>query len=229
LSSETVISVTGERIVNGWKALSVAGAEASFLCRGGGMVVFRAKRHREKRNGNASSDWISTPKTSFGIKPARGLRSLIIQAEDDEGDVTEMARIVDHLGLTTEQRKAVGRNTWIEFVNDLTGQAFVAAIDRFLQVQPADLVWINPYSSYPGDDIKDDKANTAFLRNGLNPILTRHRCTAVVIHHTPKTNHRGDTSDWKPSDWQYGGAGAAVLTNWARAGCRLGACKRLCQ
>jgi len=40
---------------------------------------------------------------------------------------------------------------------------------------------------------------------------------AVILHHTPKINHRGDTSDWKPSDWQYGGAGAAVLTNWARA------------
>jgi hypothetical protein len=38
----------------------------------------------------------------------------------------------------------------------------------------------------------------------------------VIIHHTPKTNFR-DTTEWKPSDWMYSGAGAAVLTNWARA------------
>ena len=155
-------------------------------------------------------------RTGFGIKPVRPLRSLIVQAEDDQGDIIEMARMVDHLKLTQEQQEQVGRNTWVEFVNDLTGQAFISALDRFLQSRPTDLLWINPYSSYLGNDIKDDKANALFLRNWLNPVLTKHRCAAVIIAHTPKTNFR-DTSDWKPSDWMYAGAGAAVLTNWARA------------
>src|SRR6202041_1547337 len=67
-----------------------------------------------------------------------------------------------------------------------------------------------------GADVKDDGANSRFLRNGLNPILTGRGCGIFIIHHTPKTNHR-DTSDWKQTDWMYAGAGAAVLTNWARA------------
>ena len=153
---------------------------------------------------------------SFGINPARPLRSLIIQAEDDEGDTIEMARIIDHLKLSEPQKKIVGENTWMEFVNDLTGIAFIQAVDRFLEKRPADLVWINPYSSYLGADIKDDKANALFLRNLLNPVLTKRRCGAVIVAHTPKTNFR-DTSEWKPSDWVYAGAGAAVLSNWARA------------
>jgi hypothetical protein len=79
-----------------------------------------------------------------------------------------------------------------------------------------DLIWINPYSAYLGASVQDDAANVKFLRTSLNPILYRHRCGAIIIHHTPKTNFR-DTKDWKHSDWMYAGAGAAVLTNWARA------------
>jgi hypothetical protein len=138
-----------------------------------------------------------------------------VQAEDDEGDTIEMARIVDHLDLSQEQKELVERNTWIEFVNNVTGQEFLDVLAGFLDQWPADLVWINPYTAYLGNDIKDDKANSLFLRNSLNPILTDHGCAANIIHHTPKTNFR-DTTDWKQSDWMYAGAGAAVLTNWAR-------------
>jgi hypothetical protein len=38
----------------------------------------------------------------------------------------------------------------------------------------------------------------------------------VIIHHTPKTNFNS-TENYKSSDWMYRGAGAAVITNWARA------------
>lgn len=188
-----------------------------YVCRGGGMLFVAPSGIGKSVLTVQAATEFAIGRVSFGIKPARPLRSLIVQAEDDPGDVIEMARVVKHLNLSQEQQEQVGKNTWVEFVNDLTGRAFIAAVDRFLQSRPVDLVWINPYSSYLGDDIKDDKANALFLRNWLNPVLTKHRCAAVIVHHTPKTNHRGDTSEWKPSDWQYGGAGAAVLTNWARA------------
>jgi hypothetical protein len=102
-------------------------------------------------------------------------------------------------------------------VNDVTGDEFLSLADSFLLRRGAtDLLWLNPYTAYNGADIKDDGENTRFLRYGLNPILTKHDCGAIVLHHTPKTNFR-DTAGWKPSDWMYSGAGAAVLTNWARA------------
>jgi hypothetical protein len=87
-----------------------------------------------------------------------------------------------------------------------------------------DLLWINPYTAYLGADIKDDGENTRFLRNGLNPILTKHECGVIILHHTPKTNFR-DTTNWKPSEWMYSGAGAAVLTNWARAYLAIDPCE----
>jgi AAA domain-containing protein len=187
-----------------------------YLCRGGGMFFVAPSGIGKSVLAIQSVIELAIGRRSFGIKPAKPIRSLLVQAEDDEGDTIEMSRIIDHLKLNDKEKQLVERNTWINFVNDLTGTAFLGALDGFLKEWPADLVWINPYSSYLGDEIKDDKANTLFLRNGLNPILTRHRCAAVIIHHTPKTNFR-DTSDWKASDWMYAGAGAAVLTNWARA------------
>src|SRR5260221_8790624 len=137
---------------------------------------------------------------SFGIKPRRPARSLLIQAEDDEGDTIEMTQIVDHLKLSEEQQKLVKDSTWMEFVNDSTGHAFIRVVDQFLQKRPADVLWINPYSSYLGSYIKHDKATARFFRSWLNPVLTKHRCAAVIVAHTTTTNFR-DTSEWKPSDW----------------------------
>jgi hypothetical protein len=109
----------------------------------------------------------------------------------------------------------VDANTHIELVNGLTGDKFLDRCEGYLGQYRADLVWLNPYGAYLGADIKDDAANSHFLRDRLNPILSRYYCGGVIVHHTPKTNFR-DTDKWKPSDWQYSGAGAAVLTNWAR-------------
>jgi len=187
-----------------------------WLCRGGGAFVFGPSGvGKSVLTIQAAVQW-ACGQTAFGIKPAKPLCSLIVQAEDDEGDVIEMAKVVTHLGLNDLQLELVRENTHIEFLNDLSGELFPDALDNFLSQQPADLVWLNPYSTYLGASVQDDGANAKFLRGGLNPILSRRGCGAIIIHHTPKTNFR-DTTDWKPSDWMYAGAGAAVLTNWARA------------
>jgi len=188
-----------------------------YLCRGGGLFVVAPSGHGKSVLTAQAAIELSCGLPTFGISNPNGpLKSLIIQAEDDEDDITEMSQIIDHLELTKAQQRMVDENTHAEFVNDLTGIDFLNACAGFLDQYQADLLWINPYTAYMGSDIKDDGANTSFLRNGLNPILTSHKCGSVIIHHTPKTNLR-DTSDWKPSDWMYSGAGAAVLTNWARA------------
>ena len=187
-----------------------------YLCRGGGMFAVAPSGHgKSVLVAQATILW-ACGLEAFGIKPARPLRSLVVQAEDDEGDMIEMAQIVDHLQLNEQQRALVSKNTHIEFVNDVTGEEFVRVCDGFLGRFKADLLWINPYLSYLGEDIKDGRANTQFLRNWLNPVMTLRECAVIIVHHTPKTNFR-DTTTWKPSDWMYSGAGAADLTNWARA------------
>jgi hypothetical protein len=70
--------------------------------------------------------------------------------------------------------------------------------------------------AYLGGDILDIEVTSRFLRNGLEPILKKLQCAAIVNSHTPKTTYR-DTSNWKANDWLYAGAGNADIANWARA------------
>jgi hypothetical protein len=188
-----------------------------YLCRGGGMLLVAPSGQGKSSLTIQSAILLACGRTAFGITPARPMRCLIIQAEDDEGDIIEMARLLKCLRLTQEEKELVAANTHIEFINDATGQKAIEAADQILNQWPADLLWINPLTSYCGCDPKDEGKMLLFLRAQLNPLLSRHRCAVVVVHHTPKTNFRADTSGWKPSDWMYAGAGSATLTNWARA------------
>jgi len=187
-----------------------------YLCRGGGLIIAAPSGCGKSVLAVQCAILWSAGLAAIGIRPTRPLRCLVVQAEDDRGDIIEMTRMVNYLGLTKEQRGLVEQNCHLEFVNDLTGDAFLDCLGGFLEQRPFDLVFLNPYTAYLGADIKEDKANSHFLRNRLNPLLSQHRAGAVIIHHTPKTNHR-DTTNWRATDWMYAGAGAAVLTNWARA------------
>jgi AAA domain len=153
--------------------------------------------------------------TAFSIHPVRPLRVLVIQSEDDDNDIIEMAMLTDRLGLSVDQRELVRKNTHLEWLNDVTGQEFFNVADDFLTAFPADVLIINPYSAYQGGDIWDDELNNAFLRIRLSALLTKHHCGALVVHHTPKTQYQkiGELS-W--FDWMYTMAGGSALTNWAR-------------
>jgi RecA-family ATPase len=187
-----------------------------YLCRGGGMLIVAPSGHgKSVLSCQAAIEW-GVGRASFGIKAARPLRTLIVQAEDDRGDCIEMSQIVRHLEITGDKFDLLKRNVWLEPVNDVTGFAFIQVLDGFLVQYPADIVIINPLTAYLGADDKDTKAATLFLRNWLNPVLGEHNCAAIIIHHTPKTNF-ASTDGYKPSDWMYRGAGAATITNWARA------------
>jgi AAA domain-containing protein len=158
---------------------------------------------------------------ALGIPPARQLRVLIVQAEDDLGDCIEMARMINHLGLSEKQKHLVGENTKVIQCNTLILGGFVRALEKELkaardQGKPWDIIIINPYSTYLGGDPKDDKLCSQFLCQLLQPVLTAYRVAAIIIHHTPKTNFQ-NTDDYKIWDWMYWGAGCAKITNVARA------------
>jgi hypothetical protein len=187
-----------------------------YLCAGGGMfVVAQSGAGKSSLAIQAGILW-SCGRPAFEIRPSRPLRILIVQAEDDKGDVTEAAAMIRLLGLLESEIAHVNANTWIEHINDVCGEAFLRELDGILKQRPADLVIINPFTAYLGSDEKDTEACTRFLRNKLNPLLTKHKCAAVIIHHTPKTNFNS-TDGYKAADWMYRGSGAATLTNWARA------------
>lgn len=188
-----------------------------FLCKEGGMLEVAPSGIGKSSAGVQQDIAWSLGRPAFGIKPSRPLRILTIQAENDDGDLAEMARgICDHLNLTDEERTLVGERVVYVKEKALTGDAFLRLVRRLVRKYKPDIIRLDPLHAYAGGDVRDPAVTTPFLRNGLNPILAEFHCAAIICHHTPKTTYR-DTSEWNATDWMYAGAGNADITNWARA------------
>ena len=68
--------------------------------------------------------------------------------------------------------------------------------------------------SYIGCDISRQDMCATFLRNTLNPIITKHNIGLIFIHHTGKPSKESKDVNHALS---YLGIGSSELTNWARA------------
>jgi RecA-family ATPase len=188
-----------------------------LLCVEGGMLLI-GPSGIGKSSASMQQDILwSLGKPAFGIHPSKPLRTLSIQAENDNGDLAEMASgICGHFALTAAEKEQVRKNVIYIKEKSLTGRAFLIRLEQLVQLYRPDLIRIDPLHAYAGGDVRDSAITTAFLRNGLNPILEKYRCAVIVCHHTPKTNSR-DQRLWKWNDFMYAGAGSAEVTNWARA------------
>jgi hypothetical protein len=189
-----------------------------FLCREGGML-FVGPSGIGKSSASVQMDVChSVGRPAFGIEAAAPLKILVIQAENDAGDLHEMTKgVMGAMRMTKAELDLCRENLLIIGEKARTAATFVhevlaPALDHY---RP-DIVRIDPLLAFLGGDPSDPKVLSPFCRNMINPLLEEYRCACALNHHTPKTNNR-DTSGWKPSDWMYSGAGSADLTNWARA------------
>jgi len=188
-----------------------------WLCRRG-CVLIVAPTGVGKSSASAQMDVCWTAgKPAFGIMPAKPLRILTIQVENDDGDLHEMARgVVNGIGLSEPEIQALGANNRVVTMPGKMGALFAQQLGKELTAFPCDVLRIDPVTGFFGDDVKDSKAVNQFCREWIQPLLDKHDCGLILILHTPKTNHR-DTSNWKDHDWMYAGAGSADWSNFARA------------
>ncbi|MEM7385740.1 MAG: hypothetical protein AAF514_12420, partial [Verrucomicrobiota bacterium] len=98
----------------------------------------------------------------------------------------------------------------------LCGEGLIKLLASIVPEFKPDLIKLDPLQSFAGADLKDDEKMIQFLQHQLTPLLRSNQCGAIIPHHTPKSTNR-DTTSWRESDWQYSGAGSAVLANWVRA------------
>lgn len=189
-----------------------------FLCREGGML-FVGPSGIGKSSAAVQQDvcW-SVGRAAFGIQPAAPLKILVIQAENDAGDLHEMVKgVMGTMRFRQAEMDQCRENLLVISEKARTAGKFVdEVLAPGLEHYGSDLVRIDPMLAYLGGDPSDPKVLSPFCRNMINPLLEEFSCGCIVNHHTPKTTNR-NTSDWKPSDWMYSGAGSADLTNWARA------------
>ena len=157
--------------------------------------------------------------TWYGMTFRRPLRIVVIQAENDLGDLAEMIRgAIAASDLTPEQQAMARRNIRWCHETEKTGEGFCQRVESLIWETKADLVCIDPLLSYVGDDISSQKVASQFLRNWLQPVLKRTGAIALAIHHTGKTSKDpASMKGWSDSDFAYLGLGSSELTNWARA------------
>jgi AAA domain len=155
-------------------------------------------------------------RVAFGIRPAKPLRILIIQSEDDDAETKKFVQMLRTFEFTQAELKLLRQNVWFEYRRDISGERFIKALSDLIDAFPCDLVIINPLSGFLLCDLKDDDRVSVFLRQQLNEVMAAHRCAPLVVHHTPKTNFtRLENMQWY--DWMYAMSGCASLTNWGRA------------
>tara|TARA_S200002703_G_scaffold132699_2_gene120610 strand:+ start:11645 stop:13999 length:2355 start_codon:yes stop_codon:yes gene_type:complete len=194
-----------------------------WLCRGGSCVfVAQSGIGKSSMMAQAAFTWaLGMP--LFGITPARPLRSLIVQAENDMGDIAEQTQgVIAGMGFDIFQHRAQIDQIFanVKFHRDSinTSDKFCRAVSKLIEQQSPDLVWIDPLLSFLGGDVSKQEVCSKFLRNGLNPIAEATGATFMLIHHTGKPPKDSKAmSGWTANDYAYLGAGSSELTNWARA------------
>jgi hypothetical protein len=190
-----------------------------YLCRGGGLLLVGPTGVGKSSFGMQAKILWGIGRALFGIQPVKPLKSLLIQAENDEGDLAEMRDgVVAGLHLTDDQRRMAMDNVIIAREDERTGLGFFVGVVRpLLEAHRPDLLWIDPALAYLGGEVGSQKDVGAFLRNMLNPLLREFNCGVVVVHHTNKPPTGKEKPDWNAGDFAYLGGGSAEWANWARA------------
>jgi len=198
--------------------------ENRFLCRGDAML-FSAETGVGKSSFIAQLCFkFAAGRQCFGLQPAKPLKSLIIQAENNERDLWEEACGIEQGLIQHEQGwtypefcRADAGVTYVTY-SDTNGMKFVEYLDELLvsvDVKP-DLLVIDPLFAFAGCDVSAEQGKlSAFLRNGLQPLIRKHKVGCIIVHHTAKPSKEITVRNVNFNE-AYNYAGSAELANWVR-------------
>lgn len=200
---------------------ALIGHQRRFLSKGGSWMII-----------GPSGIGKSTLITSLCINAAAGvswhglsfrapLKTLVIQAENDAGDLAEMLKgacASVRKEFSNDQFKEMAQNLMFQQVTDKIGEKFTRWLEEIIRETGAQIVVIDPLLSFVGDDISQQKVASQFFRNFLQPVLERTGCICVLVHHTGKPSRDKDSQKgWTDSDFSYIGLGSSEIVNWPRA------------
>jgi hypothetical protein len=188
-----------------------------WLCKGGSLlIVGQSGTGKSSLMMQAAVHW-TLGRDFFGIKPVKALRSIILQAENDEGDVAEALQDVVAGAFVTADEKAKLKDGLAIFRDTVsTGTAFTKALRDLVIGHRADIVFVDPLLSFAGIDVSDQEQASKFLRHDLAPILLETGAILVAMHHTGKPKTSAEKEGHTVADLAYAGLGSSEFTNYFR-------------
>jgi hypothetical protein len=197
-----------------------------FLCRKGGMLLVSATGQGKSTLLVQASYLWTLGRGAFGLVPAKPLKILFIQAENDDGDLREMLQGVERglgaAGLTEEEMKVADSHLRFITETSITGDDFITRLVLILKEIKnegfcPDILIVDPVLSYLGKDPSKTDDVSHFLRNGINKISCDHNLSPILIAHTSKpANLRNGQQNRTPLDDVYAALGSVEWANWAR-------------
>jgi hypothetical protein len=203
--------------------------QSRFLCRGGlALLAGPTGIGKSSLLMQAAIHW-ALGKPFFGICPGDvfqqfGMHILLVQAENDDGDLYEMAAgvMAGCTDLTEADRKAAFERIIIPEPTCKSGNEFAGLLDAMLtELGSFDMVIIDPAFAYLGGDGNSQRDVSHFMRELLNPLAQKHSVGILIIHHTNKPMKGKEKENWAAGDYAYLGAGSAEWINPARAALAL--------
>lgn len=190
-----------------------------WMCKGGSFVfVSQSGVGKSSMQMQFAVGWaLGRDDMTFGVKPIRPLKQLVIQAENDQGDVAEGWRdITAAYGLTSEDKAEVKKMIKWRRLTSIAGPKFLATLQQLVAMEKPDVCWIDPLINYIGDDISKAEVISEFCDIGLGTISRDTGTIFGIIHHTGKPKDSQTKEGMHASDLAYMGIGSSNLTNWAR-------------
>ena len=155
----------------------------------------------------------------MGIATKGYYKSLIIQAENNLGDVAETVQGVKK-GLCAESPTLdfddLTKRVTIHHLVNSSGLQFIATLKSLIAEYKPDMVWIDPLLCYLGGDANSAE-DVSYFTGQIDEIAQDTGTLFHIIHHTGKPKTSADTRGFTTADLMYAGLGSSVLTNWARA------------
>ena len=188
-----------------------------WLCKGGSLlIVGQSGTGKSSLMMQAAVHW-ALGRDFFGIKPAKPLRAIVLQAENDAGDISEALQDV-MAGAYIDATERLQLRDALAIYRDTvsTGTTFTKALRDLVVSHQADIVFVDPLLSFAGIDVSDQEQASKFLRHDLAPILLETGAVLVAMHHTGKPKASADKEGQTTADLAYAGLGSSEFTNWFR-------------
>lgn len=188
-----------------------------WLCQGGSMCVIGQSGIGKSSFLMQMAIMLAIGRPFFNIEVKRPYKCIVMQAENDTGDLAEAYKgVTGSMSLTVAEKVLLRKNVKFYRETVKVGLEFVKQARKLIVHHKADFFFADPLLSFAGGDISKQEYASQFLRNWITPVLMETQVVWVFLHHTGKPKNEKDSSAGTISDLAYSGIGSSELVNWAR-------------